>query len=127
MNFTPWTLVSQRVDNSPFPLAHEPSSGPELLGDLACKFDLAIQAGDTGRVKRPVRAVFRAAYRSEVEAWLLTPGERSRTDQDLVRQYLLELRDLSYEDEPLMCVAEVVEDRRAAAMIAAVFLKYLVE
>ncbi|WP_172705811.1 hypothetical protein [Variovorax paradoxus] len=127
MNFALRTLVSRRVDNFPFPSAQVPFSRPELLGDMACKFDLAIQAGDTGRVKRPVRAVFRAAYRSEVEAWLLTPGERSRTDQNLVQQYLLELRDLSYADEPLMCVAEVVEDRRAAAMIAAVFLKYLVE
>lgn len=120
-------IFETAVDNFPLPSANEPPSRPELLGNLSCRFELAIQAGDTGRVKRPVRAVFRAAYRSEVEDWLLTPGERSRTDKDLARQYLLELRDLSYEDEPLMCIADMVEDRRAAAMIAAVFLKDLVE
>jgi hypothetical protein len=113
--------------SSPFPSAEEPSARPELLRNLTREFDLAIQTGDTGRVKRPVRAVFRAAYRNEVDTWLLTPGERARTDKDLMLQYLLELRDLSYEDEPQMCVADVVEDRRAAAMIAAVFLRNLVE
>jgi len=113
--------------SSPLPSAEDPSARPELLGNLTREFDLAIQTGDTGRVKRPVRAVFRAAYRAEVAAWLLAPGERAKTDKDLVRHYLLELRDLSYEDEPLMSIPDVVEDRRAAAMIAAVFLKNLVE
>lgn len=104
-----------------------PFGRPQLLGNISRQFGLAVQTGDTGRVKRPVQAAFRPAYRREVENWLLAPGESVKTDKELVLHYLVELRDLSYDDQPQMCVADVLKDRRAAAMIAAVFLQNLVE
>ena len=86
-------------------------------------FDLPRQLDDRVRVSRPVRAVFHVASREEVNRWLLGKSGEAMTDQDLVLKYVVEVRDLSLDDEPCLSVEDLASDKRAAAMLAAVFLR----
>lgn len=86
-------------------------------------FDLPRQLDDRVRVSRPVRAVFHVASREEVNRWLLGKSGEAMTDQDLVLKYVVEVRDLSHDDEPCLSVEDLASDKRAAAMLAAVFLR----
>jgi len=40
-----------------------------------------------------------------------------------VLKYVVEVRDLSHDDEPCLSVEDLASDKRAAAMLAAVFLR----
>ena len=86
-------------------------------------FDLPRQLEDRVRVSRPVRAVFHVASREEVNRWLLGKSGEAMTDQDLVLKYVVEVRDLSHDDEPRLSVEDLASDERAAAMLAAIFLR----
>jgi hypothetical protein len=90
-------------------------------------FELPRQLDDQVRISRPVRAVFRVASREEVNRWLLGKSGEAMTDQDLVLKYVVEVRDLSYDDEPRLSVEDLASDERAAALLAAVFLHNIEE
>lgn len=90
-------------------------------------FELPRQLDDQVRISRPVRAVFRVASREEVNRWLLGKSGEAMTDQDLVLKYVVEIRDLSHDDEPCLSVEHLASDKRAAAMLAAVFLHNIEE
>lgn len=92
---------------------------------FSCRFELAIQTEPLERRYRPVRGVFRAASRGEVERWLMEEGGNGKPDKELVLRYVLELHDVSQEDESNISIAEVAADDRSAAMVAAVFLRAL--
>ncbi|MDP9996318.1 hypothetical protein J2W28_006696 [Variovorax boronicumulans] len=89
---------------------------------VPCRFNLHFQTGEKYRAAFPVSALFRVASRSEVNHWLLESSPSFRTDRDLVLRYTIDLRR---ENGSRLRLEDIVEDARAAAMIAAVFLQNL--
>lgn len=89
---------------------------------VSCRFNLHFQTGEEYRAAYPVSALFRLASRPEVNRWLLEGSPSFRTDRDLVLRYTIDLRR---ENGSRLRLEDIIEDARAAAMIAAVFLQNL--
>lgn len=112
--------------NAPSMLLPESSVHAARAKTLVCHFDLPIRLGRTAYKRIPVAASFREIPVGRIEQWLIHPDGRPRTDRDLAKEVLLELRREHKEQgltSPLLLdMNEVVEFDKAAAIIVAAFL-----